>query len=40
MHLIEQIIFWVILVIGFVTLFVLAGWMEPPLAFLLEGAPS
>jgi fumarate reductase subunit C len=40
MHLIEQIIFWVILVIGFVTLFVLAGWMEPPLAFLLEGAPT
>ena len=40
MHLIEQIIFWVILVIGFLTLFVLAGWVEPPLAFLLEGAPA
>ncbi len=37
MHVIEQIIFWVILVIGSVTLFVLAGWMDPPLAFLLEG---
>ena len=40
MHLIEQIIFWVILVIGGVTLFVLAGWMDPPLAFLLEGGAS
>lgn len=40
MHLIEQIIFWTILVIGSVTLFVLAGWMDPPLAFLLEGAPT
>jgi fumarate reductase subunit C len=37
MHLIEQVIFWLILVIGGVTLFVLAGWMDPPLAFLLEG---
>ena len=40
MHLIEQIIFWTILVIGGVTLFVLAGWMDPPLAFLLEGGAS
>lgn len=38
MHLIEQVIFWGILVIGGVTLLVLAGWMDPPLAFLLEGA--
>jgi fumarate reductase subunit C len=37
MHVIEQVIFWVILVVGGVTLFVLAGWMDPPLAFLLEG---
>jgi fumarate reductase subunit C len=37
MHAIEHVIFWGILVIGFVTLFVLAGWMDPPLAFLLEG---
>jgi fumarate reductase subunit C len=36
-HMIERIIFWVILVIGFVTLWVLAGWLDPPLAFLLEG---
>ena len=40
MHVIEQIIFWVILVVGGVTLFVLAGWMDPPLAFLLEGGAS
>ena len=40
MHVIEQLIFWLILVIGFVTLFVLAGWMDPPLAFLLEGGAS
>jgi fumarate reductase subunit C len=37
MHAIEQIIFWTILVIGGMTLIVLAGWMDPPLAFLLEG---
>jgi fumarate reductase subunit C len=40
MHAIEHVIFWLILVIGFVTLFVLAGWMDPPLAFLLEGGAS
>ncbi len=40
MHVIEQLIFWLILVIGGITLFVLAGWMEPPLAFLLEGGTS
>ncbi len=38
MHRLEQIIFWVVLVLGGVTLIVLAGWMDPPLAFLLEGA--
>jgi fumarate reductase subunit C len=37
MHRIEQVIFWTILVIGSITLVVLAGWMDPPLAFLLEG---
>lgn len=37
MHRIEQVIFWLILVIGTLTLLVLAGWVDPPLAFLLEG---
>ena len=37
MHRIEQVIFWVVLVIGALTLFVLAGWVDPPLAFLLDG---
>ena len=37
MHRIEQVIFWVVLVIGAVTLVVLAGWVDPPLAFLLDG---
>jgi fumarate reductase subunit C len=40
MHRIERIIFWVILVLGGVTLVVLAGWMDPPLVFLLEGGTS
>ena len=40
MHRVEQVIFWLILVIGGFTLVVLAGWVEPPLAFLLEGASS
>lgn len=40
MHRIEQVIFWVVLGLGGITLVVLAGWMEPPLAFLLDGAPS
>ena len=40
MHRIEQVIFWVVLVIGALTLFVLAGWVEPPLAFLLDGGPA
>jgi fumarate reductase subunit C len=40
MHRIERIIFWVILGLGGVTLVVLAGWMDPPLAFLLEGGTS
>jgi len=40
MHRIEQVIFWLVLVLGGVTLIVLAGWMDPPLAFLLEGGAS
>ncbi len=36
LHRLEQVIFWMFLGLGFVTLFVLAGWVEPPLAFLLE----
>lgn len=40
LHVIEQVIFWLILVIGGITLFVLAGWMDPPLAFLLDGGAS
>jgi fumarate reductase subunit C len=40
MHRIEQVIFWVILVIGGLTLAVLAGWVDPPLAFLLDGGSS
>lgn len=35
---VEQVLFWAILVFGAVTLAVLAGWLEPPLAFLLEPA--
>jgi len=37
MHRIEQVIFWVVLVVGGLTLLVLAGWVDPPLAFLLDG---
>ncbi len=40
MHRIEQVIFWLILVVGALTLFVLAGWVDPPLAFLLEGGAA
>ena len=40
LHRIEQVIFWVVLVLGGVMLIVLAGWMDPPLAFLLEGGTS
>lgn len=40
MHRIEQIIFWLVLVLGGLTLFVLAGWVEPPLAFLLDGTSA
>lgn len=40
LHLIEQVIFWVVLAIGGLTLVVLAGWLDPPLAFLLDGGSS
>ena len=40
LHRIEQFIFWIVLGLGAVTLLVLAGWMSPPLEFLLtDGAP-
>ena len=35
---IEQFLFWSILVLGAITLVVLAGILEPPLAFLLDPA--
>ena len=40
MHRIEQLIFWLVLVIGALTLVVLAGWVDPPLAFLLDGGEA
>jgi hypothetical protein len=36
---IEQFLFWFILVLGVLILTVLAGWLDPPLAFLLGGGP-
>jgi len=38
LHRIEHVIFWVILGLGGLTLLVLAGLVDPPLAFLTEGA--
>ena len=38
MHRLEQVIFWVVLGLGGITLLVLAGWVDPPLAFLLDGS--
>jgi fumarate reductase subunit C len=35
LHRIEQIIFWLVLGLGTLTLLVLAGWVSPPLEFLL-----
>lgn len=40
MHRIEHVIFWVVLGLGGLTLVVLAGWLEPPLQFLLDGSAS
>lgn len=37
MHRLEQVIFWVILVLGAITLLVLGGLVDPPLAFLTAG---
>jgi fumarate reductase subunit C len=37
LHRIEQVIFWVVLGLGTITLLVLAGWVSPPLEFLLSG---
>ena len=36
MHRIEQVIFWLVLGLGTLTLLVLAGWLPPPLEFLLS----
>ena len=38
MHRLEQVIFWAVLGLGGITLVVLAGWIDPPLAFLLDGS--
>ena len=38
LHRLERVVFWVILGLGVLTLAVLAGVLEPPLAFLLDGA--
>ena len=40
LHILERIIFWVVLGLGSLTLFVLAGLVDPPLAFLLDGGAS
>ena len=40
MHRVEQVIFWLVLGLGGLTLVVLAGWLEPPLQFLLDGAAA
>jgi len=38
LHRIEQVIFWLVLGLGSLTLLVLAGWVAPPLEFLISGA--
>jgi len=40
LHRIEQVIFWLVLGLGTLTLLVLVGWVSPPLEFLLSGGPS
>ena len=40
LHILEQVIFWVVLGLGTLTLVVLAGWVSPPLEFLLSEAAS
>ena len=37
LHRIEQLMFWLLLGLGSLTLAVLAGWLPPPFAFLLAG---
>ena len=37
LHRIEQVIFWLVLGLGSLTLLVLAGWVAPPLEFLISG---
>ena len=39
LHRIERFLFWFILVFGVVVLAVLAGWLDPPFAFLLGDGP-
>ena len=34
---IERVMFWLLLGVGILTLVVLAGWLPPPLAFLIAG---
>jgi fumarate reductase subunit C len=34
---IERVMFWLLLAVGLLTLVVLAGWLSPPLAFLIAG---
>jgi hypothetical protein len=36
----EQVVFWIILGLGIITLLVLTGLLPPPLEFLLPGTPS
>lgn len=38
LHRIEKVLLWFSLGLGTLTLVVLAGWLEPPLAFLLDGS--
>jgi fumarate reductase subunit C len=37
LHRIERVMFWLLLGLGILTLVVLAGWLSPPLAFLIAG---
>ncbi len=36
LHRIEQVIFWLVLGLGTLTLLVLAGWLQPPLEFIFQ----
>jgi fumarate reductase subunit C len=40
LHRAEQLVFWVVLGLGALTLVVLAGWLSPPLEFLLADAAT